>query len=167
MSSYYTFHLFRMESDFQGKCLLGAYLQISMKVNNQSDKKTIFLKPKAFRLVLGLIKRFTFFLADEITASFRRFGPLVVDWPHKVGSKLVFCICPSQYFKGMKDRSVVFNIYSRYKLIVWCFMFLPAGWKQKLLPSQRLRFSSLPGDFKHFIHKSSFICMYLFWYISA
>ena len=30
------------------------------------------------------------FLADEITASFRRFGPLVVDWPHKAESKSYF-----------------------------------------------------------------------------
>ena len=29
-------------------------------------------------------------LADEITASFRRFGPLVVDWPHKAESKSYF-----------------------------------------------------------------------------
>jgi len=28
--------------------------------------------------------------ADEITASFRRFGPLVVDWPHKAESKSYF-----------------------------------------------------------------------------
>ena len=35
---------------------------------------------------------FTFFdlLIDEITASFRRFGPLVVDWPHKAESKSYF-----------------------------------------------------------------------------
>ena len=29
---------------------------------------------------------------DEITASFRRFGPLVVDWPHKAESKSYFVI---------------------------------------------------------------------------
>ena len=29
-------------------------------------------------------------LIDEITASFRRFGPLVVDWPHKAESKSYF-----------------------------------------------------------------------------
>lgn len=27
---------------------------------------------------------------DEITVSFRRFGPLVVDWPHKAESKSYF-----------------------------------------------------------------------------
>lgn len=27
---------------------------------------------------------------DEITSSFRRFGPLVVDWPHKAESKSYF-----------------------------------------------------------------------------
>jgi len=31
-----------------------------------------------------------FGIADEITASFRRFGPLVVDWPHKAESKSYF-----------------------------------------------------------------------------
>ena len=31
-----------------------------------------------------------FYLPDEITASFRRFGPLVVDWPHKAESKSYF-----------------------------------------------------------------------------
>ena len=29
-------------------------------------------------------------ISDEITASFRRFGPLVVDWPHKAESKSYF-----------------------------------------------------------------------------
>ena len=33
---------------------------------------------------------FTSFFSDEITASFRRFGPLVVDWPHKAESKSYF-----------------------------------------------------------------------------
>ena len=32
----------------------------------------------------------TIFFLDEITASFRRFGPLVVDWPHKAESKSYF-----------------------------------------------------------------------------
>lgn len=31
-----------------------------------------------------------FFFAEEITAAFRRFGPLVVDWPHKAESKSYF-----------------------------------------------------------------------------
>ena len=29
-------------------------------------------------------------MIEEITASFRRFGPLVVDWPHKAESKSYF-----------------------------------------------------------------------------
>lgn len=29
-------------------------------------------------------------ISDEITSSFRRFGPLVVDWPHKAESKSYF-----------------------------------------------------------------------------
>lgn len=31
-----------------------------------------------------------FVFAEEITASFRRFGPLIVDWPHKAESKSYF-----------------------------------------------------------------------------
>lgn len=31
-----------------------------------------------------------FSVSDEITSSFRRFGPLVVDWPHKAESKSYF-----------------------------------------------------------------------------
>jgi len=29
-------------------------------------------------------------ISDEITVAFRRFGPLVVDWPHKAESKSYF-----------------------------------------------------------------------------
>ena len=29
-------------------------------------------------------------VTEEITAAFRRFGPLVVDWPHKAESKSYF-----------------------------------------------------------------------------
>lgn len=32
----------------------------------------------------------TFIFVEEITAAFRRFGPLVVDWPHKAESKSYF-----------------------------------------------------------------------------
>lgn len=36
-------------------------------------------------------KKFFFvFFSDEITSSFRRFGPLIVDWPHKAESKSYF-----------------------------------------------------------------------------
>lgn len=35
-------------------------------------------------------KMFFSFILDEITSSFRRFGPLVVDWPHKAESKSYF-----------------------------------------------------------------------------
>ncbi|XP_040343681.1 cytoplasmic polyadenylation element-binding protein 2 isoform X5 [Herpailurus yagouaroundi] len=37
---------------------------------------------------------------DEITASFRRFGPLVVDWPHKAESKSYF---PPKDVHGLLD----------------------------------------------------------------
>ena len=33
---------------------------------------------------------FSFPVSEEITAAFRRFGPLVVDWPHKAESKSYF-----------------------------------------------------------------------------
>ena len=35
------------------------------------------------------MKRFVV-ISDEITVAFRRFGPLVVDWPHKAESKSYF-----------------------------------------------------------------------------
>ncbi|KAL6057538.1 hypothetical protein STEG23_005943 [Scotinomys teguina] len=37
-----------------------------------------------------LLEAFLLTSKDEITASFRRFGPLVVDWPHKAESKSYF-----------------------------------------------------------------------------
>jgi len=40
-----------------------------------------------FNFVLCL---FPSLFLDEITASFRRFGPLIVDWPHKAESKSYF-----------------------------------------------------------------------------
>lgn len=33
---------------------------------------------------------FILFVTDEITSSFRRYGPLIVDWPHKAESKSYF-----------------------------------------------------------------------------
>ena len=49
------------------------------------DEGNIF---KKLILVQNVLKRL--FILDEITASFRRFGPLVVDWPHKAESKSYF-----------------------------------------------------------------------------
>ena len=37
------------------------------------------------QLITGIL-----LLPDEITVAFRRFGPLVVDWPHKAESKSYF-----------------------------------------------------------------------------
>ena len=37
---------------------------------------------------------------DEITASFRRFGPLVVDWPHKVARNIYFSLLFYSFFFG-------------------------------------------------------------------
>lgn len=61
---------------------------------------------------------------EEITASFRRFGPLVVDWPHKAESKSYFppkgsshslhlsssaqCLVPSSTFPSHSLLSVAF-----------------------------------------------------------
>lgn len=54
-----------------------------------------------------------FDVTDEITASFRRFGPLVVDWPHKAESKsyfppkgyafLLFQVCYRRVINCCKD----------------------------------------------------------------
>ena len=41
-------------------------------------------------IYFSLLLRFLLCFVDEITASFRRFGPLVVDWPHKAESKSYF-----------------------------------------------------------------------------
>lgn len=49
-----------------------------------------------------------FFMTDEITASFRRFGPLVVDWPHKAESK--------SYFPPKGYAFLLFQVY-----YIWCF----------------------------------------------
>jgi len=45
---------------------------------------SVFQVHKIFRISIIVL------FADEITASFRRFGPLVVDWPHKAESKSYF-----------------------------------------------------------------------------
>lgn len=37
-----------------------------------------------------LIEDFSCLFPDEITTSFRRYGPLIVDWPHKAESKSYF-----------------------------------------------------------------------------
>lgn len=44
----------------------------------------------SFAIFFSLLLRFLLCFVDEITASFRRFGPLVVDWPHKAESKSYF-----------------------------------------------------------------------------
>ena len=43
-----------------------------------------------FAVLFSLLLRVLLCFVDEITASFRRFGPLVVDWPHKAESKSYF-----------------------------------------------------------------------------
>ena len=40
--------------------------------------------------VSSIENNMTFIFVEEITAAFRRFGPLVVDWPHKAESKSYF-----------------------------------------------------------------------------
>ena len=49
---------------------------------------------------------------DEITASFRRFGPLVVDWPHKAESK--------SYFPPKGYAFLLFQV--RYMNILYCIL---------------------------------------------
>ena len=58
---------------FQGPCL--------SIWDNVFDKMPSFSYINSFYHIL---------FSDEITASFRRFGPLVVDWPHKAESKSYF-----------------------------------------------------------------------------
>ena len=47
---------------------------------------------------------------DEITASFRRFGPLVVDWPHKAESK--------SYFPPKGYAFLLFQVWTHYLRVV-------------------------------------------------
>lgn len=62
------------------------------------DEGKIFIKDDltlTFKIFIHLSHNvfrffFFFFRLDEITTSFRRFGPLVVDWPHKAESKSYF-----------------------------------------------------------------------------
>ncbi|XP_018787861.1 PREDICTED: translational regulator orb2-like isoform X5 [Bactrocera latifrons] len=71
----------------------GAYLDGNMKLNSpsrasphsQGSEHTARYSRKVF--VGGLPPDID---EDEITTSFRRFGPLVVDWPHKAESKSYF-----------------------------------------------------------------------------
>lgn len=67
------------------------------KINTVIDKNCFlqrlyqnhkFLKEVSRQIFKHSDKNFCF--PDEITASFRRFGPLVVDWPHKAESKSYF-----------------------------------------------------------------------------
>jgi len=54
-------------------------------------------------------------LPDEITVAFRRFGPLVVDWPHKAESKSYF---PP---KGMLVMSLIvgsMNFVNQLKILI-------------------------------------------------
>lgn len=48
---------------------------------------------------------------DEITASFRRFGHLFVDWPHKAESKSYFP--PKGKFKPADPHNMCLNFYIR------------------------------------------------------
>ena len=43
-----------------------------------------------FFIILFIFILLLLFYPEEITASFRRFGSLVVDWPHKAESKSYF-----------------------------------------------------------------------------
>lgn len=63
---------------FLEKYSLVVYLQILMKVTEKKSINRIMWNDMLLLFV------------DEITSSFRRFGPLVVDWPHKAESKSYF-----------------------------------------------------------------------------
>lgn len=53
-----------------------------------SDPKHLNASELLIELLSGFMSEFHF--SDEITASFRRFGHLFVDWPHKAESKSYF-----------------------------------------------------------------------------
>lgn len=60
----------------------------------------------------SLLLTFLLCFVDEITASFRRFGPLVVDWPHKAESKSYFppkgnALKMSALFAGWRTSMIV------------------------------------------------------------
>lgn len=63
---------------------------------------------------------------DEITASFRRFGPLIVDWPHKAESKSYFppkgnsqdSICMYSLFLYYLMFSLFINVYLHCKIFI-------------------------------------------------
>jgi len=65
------------------------YVPLCRKIIVATQLKGIYLSVfqvhKIFRISIVIV-----LFADEITASFRRFGPLVVDWPHKAESKSYF-----------------------------------------------------------------------------
>ena len=47
-------------------------------------------RPPQVVICMNLTTYSIFSVLEEITAAFRRFGPLVVDWPHKAESKSYF-----------------------------------------------------------------------------
>ena len=57
---------------------------------SSSEASPRILTKVSLTYFLYLTARVDMIIADEITASFRRFGPLVVDWPHKAESKSYF-----------------------------------------------------------------------------
>ena len=57
----------------------------SLNSTNKMPKNIKFLKQFFNKLFF-----YFFIFPDEITASFRRYGPLIVDWPHKAESKSYF-----------------------------------------------------------------------------
>lgn len=77
-------------------------------------------------MYLSLISVWLFlFPTDEITSSFRRFGHLVVDWPHKAESKSYFP--PKGTYDHMHvltvllDTITVFYIIELLELSFCCF----------------------------------------------
>ena len=68
-----------------------------------------------------------FFVTDEITASFRRFGPLVVDWPHKVGCNFFFCKYFTVIYFGWKYFTVICWVKILYGYLFWVKMYFLFG----------------------------------------
>lgn len=86
---------------------------------------------------------------DEITASFRRFGPLIVDWPHKAESKSYFP--PKGKYLQTKKMSILewfFVIKHKIGLTVTRCL----GGKKNLILGIVLNWSSFEYGFAIIIH---------------
>ncbi len=81
--------------------LLSYWQQISAA----AEEDIFFILWQSVKAYCNLLKS-VFRFAEEITASFRRFGSLVVDWPHKAESKSYFPPKGYAFLLFQDERSV-------------------------------------------------------------